>query len=224
MPTPYNKAGPPDIAKSTSIVTIIVKEQKHIVHKELICFYSPFFDKAFNGAFIEGSTQEIKLEEVELELFGIFVNFIYTQSLRKTDENGKEVYMTLVDVVSLWGLAEQWLCKRLQDKIILEIGALPLANTTVAKNKNDLISASRAAFRHDKDKVLQDAIVSKVVNTAGTYPEELESWTNLYPMSMLQQLFKKQRSFYDAKISTMQMTIHDLHTELDEITGSDYDW
>jgi hypothetical protein len=32
-------------------------EQTFLVHKEIICFYSHFFDAAFNGKFQEGKTQ-----------------------------------------------------------------------------------------------------------------------------------------------------------------------
>jgi len=60
-------------------VTIIASGQKFVVHKELICHSSPFFDRAFNGSFLEGQTQEMKLEDVEASRFGIFVHWLYTR-------------------------------------------------------------------------------------------------------------------------------------------------
>ena len=57
----------------------MASEDKYIVHKDLICFYSPFFDKAFNGRFLEGETQEMKLPEVSSAIFGIFVHWLYYQ-------------------------------------------------------------------------------------------------------------------------------------------------
>jgi hypothetical protein len=46
------------------------------VHKNFICYYSPFFDAAFNGNFTEGDTQSMKLGDTCTEAFGIFVNWL----------------------------------------------------------------------------------------------------------------------------------------------------
>lgn len=59
------------------MVTIVASGEKFVVHKDLICYASPFFDRAFNGAFLEGKTQQMKLPDVETSLFGVFVNWLY---------------------------------------------------------------------------------------------------------------------------------------------------
>ncbi|KAM3072145.1 hypothetical protein ACMFMG_008603 [Clarireedia jacksonii] len=40
------------------------------VHKSFLCYASPCFDAAFNGAFIEGQTQSMNLETSE-QAFGV---------------------------------------------------------------------------------------------------------------------------------------------------------
>ena len=52
-------------------------EHKFVVHKEWICFHSPFFSSAFNGDFEEGQTQTMTLVDVDPELFAIMVHWIY---------------------------------------------------------------------------------------------------------------------------------------------------
>jgi len=67
-------------SKPQQFVTIIVSkastEQKFVIHKELICFHSPFFNAAFNGKFIEGETQEMRMDDVDEETFGQLVHWL----------------------------------------------------------------------------------------------------------------------------------------------------
>jgi hypothetical protein len=67
-------------SKPAQFVTVIVSkaptEQKFVVHKELICFHSPFFNAAFNGKFIEGQTQEMRMDDVDEETFGQLVHWL----------------------------------------------------------------------------------------------------------------------------------------------------
>jgi BTB/POZ domain len=70
----------PSSSKPPQFVTIIVSkpptEQKFVVHKELICFHSPFFHAAFNGKFTEGQTQEMRMDDVDEETFGQLVHWL----------------------------------------------------------------------------------------------------------------------------------------------------
>jgi BTB/POZ domain len=67
-------------SKPAQFVTVIVSkaptEQKFVVHKELICFHSPFFNAAFNGKFIKGQTQEMRMDDVDEEAFGQLVHWL----------------------------------------------------------------------------------------------------------------------------------------------------
>ncbi|TVY27944.1 hypothetical protein LHYA1_G003505 [Lachnellula hyalina] len=61
--------------------------RKFIVHRDFICHYSPYFDAAFNGDFIEAHTQTLDLDEFWPRVFELFINWIYTQTL--CDNRGK---------------------------------------------------------------------------------------------------------------------------------------
>jgi hypothetical protein len=54
---------------------------KFLIHKNLLCQYSRFFTAAFNGKFMEGATQNMVFEEVDADMFGVLVNWIYTQKI-----------------------------------------------------------------------------------------------------------------------------------------------
>jgi hypothetical protein len=52
-------------------------EQTFLVHKEIICYYSPFFDATFNGKFQEGKTQCMALDDTDPDLFAALVEWLY---------------------------------------------------------------------------------------------------------------------------------------------------
>lgn len=84
------------------------------VHKNFVCYHSPFFDAAFNGNFVEGDTQQMKLEDTCPEAFGIFVNWLYTQDI----ENNKGELPSCENLMNLWLLADLVLVPRLQNETI----------------------------------------------------------------------------------------------------------
>jgi len=47
------------------------------VHKHLICFYSPYFDAAFNGTFKEGEVGALELAKVTKSSFRSFLDWLY---------------------------------------------------------------------------------------------------------------------------------------------------
>jgi hypothetical protein len=57
------------------------KDHKFTIHRDFICYYSPFFSAAFNGSFEEGQTQKMKLDDVDPQLFAILVNWVYIQEV-----------------------------------------------------------------------------------------------------------------------------------------------
>jgi len=59
-------------------VTIHVGGKSYPLSKKLVCYYSTFFDRAFNGSFKEGVEQTIKLEETSAETFETIVQYMYT--------------------------------------------------------------------------------------------------------------------------------------------------
>lgn len=95
-------------------------KQKFVLHRNFICHYSPFFDATFNGDFKEGKDQQLDLEETDPKVFGIFVNWLYTQEIVAPDEYPA----TSSHLVRLWVLADRMLVPKLQDDALEEFDKL----------------------------------------------------------------------------------------------------
>jgi len=54
------------------------EKQQYSIHKKLICSVSPFFDRAFNGPFVEATPSSIHLDEDSPEIFSSFFEYLYT--------------------------------------------------------------------------------------------------------------------------------------------------
>ena len=92
------------------------EEQAFLVYKEFICYYSPFFDAAFNGSFEEGKTQSIDIDDVRPAVFGLFVNWLYTQKVTHDEDNA-----TMRNLVDLWILGDRYLVPRLQNQTLVAL-------------------------------------------------------------------------------------------------------
>jgi hypothetical protein len=84
---------------------------KFTIHKNKICSHSPFFSAAFNSNFIEGTSQEMTLD-VDLEAFGIIVNWMYTKDI--VASNGEQP--GLCTLARVWILADRFLIPKLQNQ------------------------------------------------------------------------------------------------------------
>ncbi|CAG8951813.1 hypothetical protein HYFRA_00005617 [Hymenoscyphus fraxineus] len=91
-----------------------VEPRTYLIHKNIICKYSPFFEAAFNSNFKEGETQRMELWEKSGDTFGIFVNWLYKQKI--VDENG---WVTSAEtLIDLWLLAQRFLVPQLQNQAL----------------------------------------------------------------------------------------------------------
>jgi hypothetical protein len=77
-------------------------KETFVVHKNLICHHSPFFKTAFNSLIEEGRTQTMTLEDVEIGVFILLVNWLYTQKV----EDAEEPYVKVAELAKLWNLAQ----------------------------------------------------------------------------------------------------------------------
>jgi len=64
-------------------VTVYVGQTKETFQlpKLLLCYYSPYFDRAFNGEFIEAAEQSIHMQETSIEAFQALIQFIYISQI-----------------------------------------------------------------------------------------------------------------------------------------------
>ncbi|KAE9376493.1 hypothetical protein N431DRAFT_332001, partial [Stipitochalara longipes BDJ] len=89
---------------------------KFTIHKDFICFYSPFFASAFNSPYKEGQTQVMSLYEIDPEIFGMFVSWIYQRKLPTHTAKFEDV--NLIHLAKLWILGERFLAPALQNNAI----------------------------------------------------------------------------------------------------------
>ena len=130
------------LSRRSPFMGLPTKDVKFCIHKKFICYHSPFFAAAFNGPFIEGETQTMKLDDVDAKLFGIFTNWLYTQDLMNGDGN----YLSdIADLAKLWILAQRFLMPRMQNQVMRVLhpavrrcpGAFPLLGLAMGDHKRD---------------------------------------------------------------------------------------
>jgi hypothetical protein len=81
------------------------EQQDFSVHKDLICHHSPYFKAAFNLEFDEAKTGTMKLPEISVEIFQLFLGWLYTQKLR--DESmPPEQWRNTNDLMKLYVFAD----------------------------------------------------------------------------------------------------------------------
>jgi hypothetical protein len=57
-------------------ISVGPRKKHYLLPKLLLCYYSPFFEKYFNGVFKKGQTQELELFEDRVEFFKIMIEFM----------------------------------------------------------------------------------------------------------------------------------------------------
>lgn len=114
---------------SQTIVTFIVGvesvKKNFVVHKHLAAAHSPFFKAAFESPMIEGTTQTMRLEDIEVETFGVLVHWMYTKEIKAglgtfINDKGAPDF-DFVTLAKVWKLAERALMPLLQDAIMAEL-------------------------------------------------------------------------------------------------------
>lgn len=101
------------------MVTIIIgpeeSKETFIVHKEIICHYSPFFSIAFNSKFTESSTKTMSLPDIEIDNFGLLVHWFYTQQI---DLDPKDRDANVLPLAKLWTISKRFMISKLQNNIM----------------------------------------------------------------------------------------------------------
>ncbi|PQE07901.1 btb poz domain containing protein [Rutstroemia sp. NJR-2017a WRK4] len=121
------KKAPSLLNPQNEMVTIHVTDAdgkvfNFVLHKSFLCYASPFFDAAFNGNFVEGQTQSMKLETSE-QAFGMLVDSEdnYNSSCCPNDEDGDPPPEHVNHLIELWILADKILMPTLQNMVMDQI-------------------------------------------------------------------------------------------------------
>ncbi|KAN0116981.1 hypothetical protein V8E51_002958 [Hyaloscypha variabilis] len=115
-------------SEPTSFVTIIVGDGQDstpfTLHERRLCFYSPVFAKAFNGTTPEAASRTMKLDDIEVSVFGLLLFWIYSAAIPRRElqnEDKDTIPQTPTQLSKLWVLAQRFHMPKLQNEIIHEI-------------------------------------------------------------------------------------------------------
>jgi hypothetical protein len=107
------------------MVNVMAGEEKvvYTIHKDLLCYHSPYFHRALNGSFVDASRQEVELENVQPDVFGLFVHWIYRAKIgekRFNDPKDSTIVEQTTDeqLIKLWSLADYLQVPKLQNAVV----------------------------------------------------------------------------------------------------------
>ena len=100
-------------------------KQTFLVHKHLASAQSPFLKAAFDSEMVDGTTQTMRLEDVEVETFGILVHWMYKEEVKAglgvfTNDLGKDDYDFLT-LAKAWKLAGRFLMPGLRNATMADM-------------------------------------------------------------------------------------------------------
>jgi hypothetical protein len=102
--------------------------KKFVIHKEFACHYSPFLQAAFTSNSAEGESQSMELQDVEEEVFALFVQWLYTQQIATAEDDFPAAEL----LIKLWLLAEKLRVPELQNQVVDTIERRRAATGTVS--------------------------------------------------------------------------------------------
>jgi len=154
-------------------------EHKFVVHKEWICFHSPFFSSAFNGKFEEGKTQTMTLVDVDPELFAIVAHWIYSKEVRNSQNERPDLAMC----AKLWILVDRFLVRKMQNGIMREVHDEVHSHHVEQKGVGPFSEFCKIAvdFKQGENPLFEIALKKLVC----TKQEDFISWAPELPQSML---------------------------------------
>ena len=172
------------------MVTITIKSQGpsstsevFTLHLDFLVHTSPFFAAAFTGSFSEAESKSMSLEDTTVAAFGIFQNWVYTQSLPPE--------CTVKDLVDAWILSDRVLVPALQDDLV----------DALDKHPNKAEDLKRLDYEKiwqdtEKDGTLRRFLVTQFANFVTKLPtshggEEGNKFT--FPVEMMVEIFNSMR-------------------------------
>ncbi|CZT01252.1 uncharacterized protein RAG0_08989 [Rhynchosporium agropyri] len=77
------------VSKSQTMVTFRVGaesiKETFLIHKNFACAHSPLFNAASESELIEGSTQNMQLEDIDPQVFGLLVDWLHNKEINGHD-------------------------------------------------------------------------------------------------------------------------------------------
>ncbi|XMA14311.1 hypothetical protein WAI453_007102 [Rhynchosporium graminicola] len=109
-----------------------------MVHKEIICRHSEILKAAFNGKFVEGETQQYRLEDVSQDVFRLVVEWCYSRNLTllqlANDHeyfDSSEEHAENLTLVKVWILADVFQMPQLQNEVITSMYTIASITATI---------------------------------------------------------------------------------------------
>ncbi|KAG9958544.1 hypothetical protein KCU61_g8214, partial [Aureobasidium melanogenum] len=179
---------PPGACYQT-LVTIEVgsEKKKFVIHKDILTFYSDFFRGAFNGSFMEATEGKLSLPDVEVEIFDIFNQFLYTGCLA----DGQGHALRSIRLIKLWLFGDRFIVPCLQNSAIDALGkrfsikhSLPTSFTKLVW-ENTLPSAPLRKYMLDT--VVHTADVEVILSSGHE-----EYWTHEALVDLAKALYNEQ--------------------------------
>jgi hypothetical protein len=136
------------------IVHVLVGKdrKKFALHKIYLCSHSPYFKAAFEGGFSEAKTGEIVIKHTDSAIFGLFVEWLYTQKITEIlceDGNLKDAEKSVMDQPLLMELIQLWLLADYLEVPRLQNCAIDLLNQKMTR-RNCFVPASTIKFTYEK--------------------------------------------------------------------------
>lgn len=84
-----------------------------MLHTEMVTKYSAYFAKALSGSWAESSNNTIELDDVDPQLFQLFVDWVYSGRLELRETSDRESFL-----IHAWALGDRLIAPRFKDVVI----------------------------------------------------------------------------------------------------------
>lgn len=145
-----------------------------IIHENVICHHSAFFRAAFTGRFREAQNLSLTFTDTSEEVFGIFVQWLYTQTI----QDSKAQLPSRELLFELWILADKILVPALQNQTIEALNELRITTSIIEISD----------IRHVYQNTASGSPLRRLLVDQCAYhlkPDELLDYSEIFPREFL---------------------------------------